>query len=77
MPIKTKKLMGIIVSKGLTQKEVAHKLGIAPNTFYSKMAKGVFGSDEIEKMIELLDIDNPVTVFRYEGFQIVKIETTF
>ena len=63
MPIKTKKLMGIIVSKGFTQKEIAIKLGIAPNTFYTKMAKGVFGSDEIEKMINLLEIENPINIF--------------
>lgn len=63
MPIKTKKLMGIIVSRGLTQKEVALKLGITPNTFYSKMSKGIFGSDEIEKMITILEIDNPISIF--------------
>jgi len=63
MPIKTNKLMGIIVSKGLTQKDVALKLGITPNTFYSKMSKGVFGSNEIEIMIKFLEIDNPMSIF--------------
>lgn len=51
MPIKTNELAGIIVSRGMSQKEVAHHLGISANTFYAKMSKGIFGSDEIEKMI--------------------------
>lgn len=63
MPILKNELLGLIVVRGLTQKEVANKLGITPNTFYSKMSKGVFGSDEIEKMIELLDIKDPANIF--------------
>jgi len=61
--ILTDKLKGIIVSKGLTQGEVARTLGITPKTFYIKMKEGVFGSDEIEKMIELLDIKDPNHIF--------------
>lgn len=61
--INTNKLRGIIVSKGLSQKQVAHKIGITEQTFYRKMKRGVFGSDEIGKMIKLLDIEDPVSVF--------------
>lgn len=32
-------------------------------TFYSKMKKGVFGTDEVEKMVELLNIHNPAEIF--------------
>lgn len=56
-------LKGIIVSRGLTQKDVAKHLQINQKTFYEKMKKGVFGSDEMESMIELLSIDNPTEVF--------------
>lgn len=56
-------LKGIIVANGLTQEKVASAIGVAPNTFYRKMKTGVFGSDEIEKMIDLLHIDDPVRVF--------------
>ena len=61
--IKTKQLKGVIVESGYSQADIAKELGIAPKTFYSKMKKGVFGSDEIEKMMELLDITNPVPIF--------------
>ena len=44
-------LKGLIVTKGLTQKQVAKKLKMTPKTFSLKLKKGVFGSDEIEKMI--------------------------
>ena len=61
--IRTNDLNGIIVTRGLSQKDVAKYLGISANTFYSKMKKGVFGSDEIEKMINLLEIKNPLAIF--------------
>lgn len=61
--IDTKALKGIIVSRGKTQKDVAKHLNMAPKTFYAKMKKGVFGSDEMEGMIELLSIENPIDIF--------------
>ncbi len=56
-------LKGKIVAKGLTMQDVAKELDITPKTFYTKMNKGVFGSDEIEIMIDLLEIDNPMEIF--------------
>lgn len=61
--IDTNALKGIIVANGLTQQDVAREIGIAPKTFYAKMKKGVFGSDEMEDMIELLNIENPGAIF--------------
>lgn len=57
------KLRGIIVSQGLTQEKVAVAIGITPKTFYSKMKKGVFGTDEVMDMIRLLKIEDPVDIF--------------
>lgn len=61
--VDTSALKGIITSKDMTQKDVAKHLGIAPKTFYLKMKKGVFGSDEMEEMIDLLAIENPASIF--------------
>lgn len=61
--IDTNALRGIIVTQGLTQAKVAKHLGISSKTFGQKMKKGVFGSDEMEAMIELLNIEDPVGVF--------------
>lgn len=61
--ILTNELKGIIVSKGYTQKQIAEHLGITPKTFSAKMKKRVFGSDEIQKMIDILDIRNPADIF--------------
>lgn len=61
--VNSNKLKGLIVSKGLTQKDVAEKLNMTPKTFSLKLKKGVFGSDEIEMMINLLDISDPVPIF--------------
>nr|DAU29024.1 MAG TPA: SOS-response transcriptional repressor [Caudoviricetes sp.] len=57
------KLRAIIIERGMTQKIVAEKLGMAPKTFYSKVKKGVFGSDEINQMIDLLKIQDPMSIF--------------
>lgn len=61
--INTNLLRGKIAEKGKSQKDVAEAIGITPKTFYDKMQKGVFGSDEIEKMIYFLEIDNPIEIF--------------
>ena len=61
--VDTNRLKGLIVENEKTQEEVARYIGITPKTFYSKMKKRVFGSDEIEKMIELLNIDDPSPIF--------------
>ena len=47
----------------MTQEEVAKEIGITPVGFYGKMKKGVFKSDEIQKMIDLLEIENPIEIF--------------
>lgn len=61
--VDTNKLKGLIVQQEKTQEDVARYIGIAPKTFYLKMKKRVFGSDEIEKMMEFLEIDDPVSIF--------------
>lgn len=54
--INTNKLRGLIAERGLSQVKVAEILGFTAKTFYSKMERGVFDSDEIEAMIVSLDI---------------------
>lgn len=61
--IKIDELKGFIAKKNLSQARVAEMLGITPKTFYSRMKKGVFGSNEIEILIKELDIKNPMEIF--------------
>ena len=61
--IRVDELRGVIAKRGFSQAKVARFIGIAPKTFYEKMDRGVFGSDEIEAMIELLQIENPAEIF--------------
>ena len=60
-------LKAAIVAKGLTQSDMAEALGMSRKTFYDRMAKGVFGSDEIFEMMKLLDIQNPTAIFFANG----------
>ena len=61
--IRTDELRGIIAKNGLSQTDVAKMIGVTPKTFYEKMKNGVFGSDEIQIMIDELHIDNPMPIF--------------
>ena len=56
-------LRAAIVRRGMTQKEVAAVLGISEKTFINRMKRGVFGTDEVERLIELLGISNPIEIF--------------
>lgn len=61
--IKTNELKGEIIKNGYSQSDIAKMLGITPKTFYEKMKIGVFGSDEIQIMIDNLHIENPLEIF--------------
>lgn len=61
--IRTDDLRGLIAKNGLSQSELAKIIGITPKTFYDKMQKGIFGSDEIQIMIDTLHIENPAEIF--------------
>ncbi|EEB35712.1 hypothetical protein ANHYDRO_01378 [Anaerococcus hydrogenalis DSM 7454] len=61
--INVKKLKAIFVEKGKTQKDIARMLNISDNTMTNKLKKGILNSNEIYKLIDYLDIDNPVEIF--------------
>lgn len=64
--IRTDKLRGVIAENGYSQTDIAKFIGITPKTFYEKMKIGVFGSDEIQIMIDKLKIDDPMEIFFVE-----------
>lgn len=47
---------------GLTQKEVAQKLGISSRTLSNKLKSGVFTNREIERLKNILNIDD-ISIF--------------
>ena len=61
--VDVKRLKSVMVLNDKTQKDVAKHLNMSTKTFYLKMKKGVFGSDEIESMIDYLHIDDPKEIF--------------
>ena len=61
--INTNKLLGIFAENGMTKKAVAEMLGIAPKTLNEKLNKGIFGSDEIQKMVDAFQIEDPMAIF--------------
>ena len=61
--INANKIRARIVELGMTQKTVAEKIGMSEKTFSIKMNNGKFGLDEAEKLIEVLDIAEPVPYF--------------
>ncbi len=61
--IDTNKLRGKIAENGFSQREIAEIIGVTPKTFYDKMKRGIFDSDEMYKMVELLNIEEPAEIF--------------
>ena len=57
------KLRGEIKANGYTQEQLAKAMGVTPKTLTIKLQKGVFGSDEIEKLVDLLHIEKPWDIF--------------
>ena len=52
-----------MVRKGYTQKALAEILGMSEKTFTERIKTKRFGSDEIEKLVEVLEISNPLPIF--------------
>lgn len=61
--IDVNKLRGKIAEKGFTGKDVAQMINKTPKTFYAKMQKGKFDSDEIAAMVNGIGIENPTEIF--------------
>ncbi len=61
--INVNKLRGKMAEAGYNQTAMANALFMVPATFHRKMKRGVFDSDEISKMIVLLNIENPMEIF--------------
>lgn len=61
--IDVNKLRGIMAEKGRSGQDMAKVIKKTPKTFYQKMKKGVFDSDEIAAMVEDLEIQNPSPIF--------------
>lgn len=61
--IATNEIKGLIRARGMTQAEVAEKMGINPVTLSRKFGKGILNSDEIEVLIDILEIKNPASIF--------------
>ena len=57
------KLKGLMVEKGISQKQLASSIGINEKTLGRKLKTGKFNTDEMSKMIEILDIDKPIDIF--------------
>ena len=56
-------LEGEIARAGYSKASLARKIGITPKTFYIKEKTGVFGRDEIVKIVEACGIERPMAIF--------------
>lgn len=62
----------LMVRKGYTQKSLSAILGISEKTFCERMRKKRFGTEEIEQLIPLLEISNPMQIF-FDGIVAFKV----
>lgn len=57
-----------MVLKGMNAKEVSSQMGINESTLYRKMSnEGDFSRKEIDKLISILDIEDPMAIFFAES----------
>ena len=57
------RLRGLIAECELSQRKVAHLMGMAEKTFYNKMKTGNFLLSEAARLIDILDIEDPAAIF--------------
>ena len=57
------KLNGKIAENRLTKEKLAKAMGISSRGLSIKLKKGIFNNIEIEKLVEILKIDNPMEIF--------------
>lgn len=57
------KLKGLIVERGLTQTEVYNRMGLSKRQWQCRIEKKKFDSDDMMKLISILNIDNPSPIF--------------
>lgn len=52
-----------MVRKGFTQKSLSEILGVSEKTLCERLKQKRFGTEEIEKLIPLLEINDPMAIF--------------
>lgn len=61
--VNSNKIVGLMAEHKYTQAKLAKELNISEQTLRRKLKTGVFDSDEMEKLIELFNIQNPCEIF--------------
>ena len=59
----TNEIKGKMVARGFTQKQLTEKLEMSERTLANKLTKGVFTTTDVEKLIDILKIENPMEIF--------------
>lgn len=61
--VDTAKLRGIFAEHNDSVAKAAKVIGVTRDTMYRKMRRGVFGTDEVEILIDHYDIEDPAAIF--------------
>lgn len=61
--IRTERLKWEIAVRGMSTDEVAWHLGMSKKRFEGKLRKGQFGTDDIQDLTDLLELERPEEIF--------------
>lgn len=61
--IRTERLKWEIAARGMSTDEVAWHLGMSKKRFEGKLRKGQFGTDDIQDLTDLLELERPEEIF--------------
>lgn len=56
-------LDALMAQRGMSRASVANALEIAPKSLHTWLNRGIMGSDIIDKLVDLLEIDHPSSIF--------------
>ena len=59
----TAEFRAALARKGYTQKRLAKEIGMSEHTMVRKIKLGIFGTNEVAKILSVLDIHNPGPIF--------------
>lgn len=57
------KIKALMVEHKLSGKDVAKRMGLSDKTLYRKLNSGIFNTTEMNKLVEILNIEDPAKIF--------------
>lgn len=72
--VNTQEIKALMVRNNMTRQDLAKELGVSYSTVLSRLKDGNFTSNQIDVLIKVLHIEDPVSVF-FSGLEVASDDT--